>query len=37
MDDIDVSVLSFLGFTLETDVDVDEGTARDWLFTTRCL
>ena len=26
--DIDSSVLSFLGFTVETDVEVDEGSAR---------
>ena len=37
--DIDFSALSFLrvGFTLETDVEVNEGSARDWLFTTRCM
>ena len=34
--DIDFYVLSFLGFTLETDVEVDE-SALDWLFTTSCL
>ena len=36
--DIDFSVLSesFLGFTLGKDVKVNEGSARDWLFTTRC-
>ena len=35
--DIDFSVLSFFRFTLETDVEVDEGSARNWLFTTHCL
>ena len=35
--DIDSSLLSFLRFNLETDVEVDEGSAasaRNWLFTT---
>ena len=34
--DLNFSVLSFLWFTLETDLQVDEGSARDWFFTTRC-
>ena len=34
---IDSSVLSFLWFTLESDVEVDGGSAREGLFTTRCL
>ena len=35
--DMAYSVLSFLGITLETDFEVDEGTAREWLFTMRCV
>ena len=35
--DIGFNVLPFLRFTLETDVEVDEGSERDWFFTTSCL
>ena len=37
MSQIDSSVLSFLGSAVEADVEVDEGSAWAWFFTTRCL
>ena len=35
--DIGTSVLSFLGFTVDIDVEVDAGSARFWLLATRYL
>ena len=35
--DINSSVLSFVWFKVEADVEVDKSSARVWPFGTRCL